>query len=172
MRTETRSKDSDRKWVLFVLCGTRCFIKPVYVRDIVLHGSWAAGKHIHKYRDTTWRDNKSYVIMLLLTGSAPQTKKKNWNQTEHKEVCINVEIHMYTVRHFNKRLVPIQFPILCPLRQKSERGARVQSQPPWSFPSWRTLDINNRWYVTHETQAYSEGVKYSDTQGVKTGKTQ
>lgn len=35
MRIETRSEGSDRKLVLFVLCGTRYFIKPVYVRDIL-----------------------------------------------------------------------------------------------------------------------------------------
>lgn len=35
MRIEMRSKGSHRKWVLFVLCGTRYFIKPVYVRYIV-----------------------------------------------------------------------------------------------------------------------------------------
>lgn len=164
MRTETRSKDSDRKWVLFVLCGTRCFIKPVYVRDIVLHGSWAAGKHIHKYRDTTWRDNKSYVIMLLLTGSAPQTKKKKLKPDRTQRgmhQCRNTYVHSSSFQQtFSSHSVSY---FVSPKTKKWERG-------PCSEPASLELPILED--VTHETQAYSEGVKYSDTQGVKTGKTQ
>ena len=55
MRIETRSKGSDRKLVLFVLCGTRYFIKPVYVRDILymLRGLGALRKRAHNYEETT-----------------------------------------------------------------------------------------------------------------------
>lgn len=60
MRKEMRSEGSDRKWVLFVICGTRYFIKPVYVRDILymLQGIWDLRKRVHKYEKTTWHDSK------------------------------------------------------------------------------------------------------------------
>lgn len=53
MRREARSKGSDRKLVLFVLCGTRYFIKPVYVRDAldVLQGLRALRKRARNYEE-------------------------------------------------------------------------------------------------------------------------
>lgn len=144
---QTRSKDSERKWVLFVLCGTRCFIKPVYVRDILLQGPWAAGKHIHKYGDTTWPDNKSYVIMLLLTGSAKK-------QTQHKEACINVQIQMYTAGRFNKRC-PILFPTLCPLRQKGREGPLFgASRPGASHPGGALISTTAGTLHTRDTSLF------------------
>lgn len=129
MKPETRSKDSDRKWVLFVRCGTRYFIKPVYVRDILLQGPWAASKLIHKYGDTLWRDNKSYVIMLLLTGTALQTKHQK--QTEHtcKEAFVDVQIHMYTV-NLLKRWFPIPVSYFVSHKTGNWEGTRVHSILP------------------------------------------
>lgn len=77
MKPETMSKGSDRKLVLFVLCGTRYFIKPVYVRYILytmLLGLWAQRKHVHSYEKRTWHHSKRYVIILFLTGTSPQTQ--------------------------------------------------------------------------------------------------
>lgn len=119
-----RSKDSDRKWVLFVLCGTRCFIKPVYVADILLQGPWAAGKHIHKYGDTTWRDNKSYVMMLLLTGSAPPTKKTETRQNTKRYASMSKYIRTQFIISTNVYF-PLCFPFCVPSDSETVREGPV-----------------------------------------------
>lgn len=93
MRKEMRSEGSDRKWVLFVICGTRYFIKPVYVRDILymLQGLWALRKCVHNYEETAWHDSKRHVIILFLTGAPSQTKQIRHIQTKvytWAKVCI------------------------------------------------------------------------------------
>lgn len=130
MKPETRSKDSDRKWVLFVHCGTRYFIKPVYVRDILLQGPWAASKLIDKYGDTLWGDNKSYVIMLLLTATALQTKQRKQAERTCKEARVGVQIHMYTVNLLQKCLFPIPLSSVVSHKTGHWEGGHVQSIVP------------------------------------------
>lgn len=93
-------------------------------------GPLSCKKLIHKYGDTLWGDNKSYVIMLLLTGTALQTKQ--WKQAEHtcKEAGVGVQIHMYTVNLLQKCLFPIPLSSVVSHKTGHWEGGHVQSIVP------------------------------------------
>lgn len=126
-----------------------------------------------------WRHNLTWQQKLC--NNAPPHRlctadRKNRNQAQHKEVCSNVQIHMYT--SIQQAFFPILFPILCPLRQKSDRVA-LNTGPLCSEPASQELPIlEDPWYqqplacYTHQSSACSVGVTDSNTQGVITGRTQ
>lgn len=156
MKPETRSKDSDRKWVLFVSCGTGYLIKPVYVRDIRLQGLWAAGKRIHKYGDTLWHDNKSYVIMLFLTGTALQTKHRK--QTEHtcKEARTHVQKQMYKVNRLKKCLFPIHVLVRASTPGVSYPVGRFSSTTAGTLHTWDTSLFSGHKVWWHKTKGRTQ----------------
>lgn len=103
MRIEMRFKGSDRKWVLFVRCGTRYFIKTVCVKDILymLQGLWAFRKRVQTYEETTWHDSERHAIILQLFTLGPHHRHNRSDTSRQmythasRSVHINVHIHLH-----------------------------------------------------------------------------
>lgn len=126
MKPETRSKDSDRKWFCLSAVGPGTLSK-LCLWETYCYRAPEPKANLYTSMETRWRDNKSYVIVLLLTGASLQTKHRE--QTEHtcKEACVDVQIHMCTVNLLKNVYFPFLFPSWCPIRQEIERGAMFRA---------------------------------------------